>query len=323
LLVVLDASDDPGQDRDEVRIGGDDSLGVGLGRADLQQRHEFAGGGQVLAQAQVGQLEQLLDAGPGASQDLDGCPGPEGVVLQAFRVEPLFRLIQRGDEERGGAPVAAGPTGPAVAQAVDGELLPRFDRPDGRKEVAGYRQPVLGAGDQLWQDGDQCSGALLHAGLTAAGLLDVPADVGLSDRAWCGPLSPPGGVLQRPLLQVEVQRANGEEHPVRGAPWLPVGQNADPLLPGLRGIIGQVQGADPAVMAFQVRPEQVDQHLGFVDQRAVVEHRRPLREVVHEDVADRLVRDRVAVDELGHRQLAAGRGLAQRRRQTREPTHGA
>ena len=57
-------------------------FGVGLGRRDLQQRDELAGGGQpVLHQAVVGELEQFLDADAGGAQHLDDGPGPERVVL--------------------------------------------------------------------------------------------------------------------------------------------------------------------------------------------------------------------------------------------------
>lgn len=55
------------QDRDQVRVGGDDPFTVGLGRADLQQRHGLAGRCLVLTQTQVGQLKQFLDPGSGAS----------------------------------------------------------------------------------------------------------------------------------------------------------------------------------------------------------------------------------------------------------------
>ena len=55
-----------------------------------------------LAQAQVSQLEEFLDAGAGAAQHLDGGPGPEGVVLETFGVEPRSGLVGPGDVE--GAP---------------------------------------------------------------------------------------------------------------------------------------------------------------------------------------------------------------------------
>nr|WP_040840033.1 hypothetical protein [Nocardia brevicatena] len=65
--VALDPSNDAGKDRHEFRIGRDDAFPVGLGRADLQQRHHFAGWSLVLAQAQVGELQQLLYPSAGAA----------------------------------------------------------------------------------------------------------------------------------------------------------------------------------------------------------------------------------------------------------------
>jgi hypothetical protein len=53
----FDAADDSGEHRDQVQVGGDDAFAVGLGRADLQQRHHLAGGRLALAQAQVGELK--------------------------------------------------------------------------------------------------------------------------------------------------------------------------------------------------------------------------------------------------------------------------
>ena len=63
---ALDAAQDAGQHCDEVGVGGHDPFPVGLGRADLQQRHHVSGGGPVLAQAQVGELEEFLDPDAGA-----------------------------------------------------------------------------------------------------------------------------------------------------------------------------------------------------------------------------------------------------------------
>jgi hypothetical protein len=77
---------DPGDDRrqDVSELGADDQkpFGVGLGRGDLQQRDELAGGREpVLDQAVVRQLGELLDPDAGMAERLDGGPGPEGPVL--------------------------------------------------------------------------------------------------------------------------------------------------------------------------------------------------------------------------------------------------
>ena len=55
---AADAADDGGEDVGEFGADQQEPFGVGLGRGDLQQRDELAGGGQpVLDQAVVGELE--------------------------------------------------------------------------------------------------------------------------------------------------------------------------------------------------------------------------------------------------------------------------
>lgn len=76
------------------------------------------------------------------------------------------------------------------------------------------------------------------------------------------------------------------------------------------------------MVALQVAPEQVGQHLGVVDQGAVVQDGGSLGDVVDKHVADRTVGDRVAVDQLGRGELAAGLGLAQGRWRVLETTGG-
>ena len=85
---------DPGDDRAEHvgQFGADDQqpFGVGLGRGDLQQRDELAGGGQrVLDEAVVGQLGEFLDPDAGVAQDLHRGPGPERPVLFEGQVAAL------------------------------------------------------------------------------------------------------------------------------------------------------------------------------------------------------------------------------------------
>ncbi|HEY5990691.1 MAG TPA: hypothetical protein VIV12_30500, partial [Streptosporangiaceae bacterium] len=63
--VAADPGDDRRQDIGELGADDQEPLGVGLGRGDLQQRDELAGGWQpVLDQAVVRQLGELLDADP-------------------------------------------------------------------------------------------------------------------------------------------------------------------------------------------------------------------------------------------------------------------
>lgn len=86
-IVAGDARDDLRQHGGELGACRDDTLGVGLGRRDLQQRHDGAVGLTVGLDRVVGQLEQLLDADAGVAQHLDRRPGPERVVLSRFRVD--------------------------------------------------------------------------------------------------------------------------------------------------------------------------------------------------------------------------------------------
>ncbi|MFJ9846804.1 hypothetical protein ACIRYZ_41510 [Kitasatospora sp. NPDC101155] len=76
------------------------------------------------------------------------------------------------------------------------------------------------------------------------------------------------------------------------------------------------------MVALQVAPEQVGQHLGVIDQGAVVQDCGSLGDVVDEHVADRAIGDRVAVDQLCGGELAAGLGLAQGRWRVLETADG-
>ncbi|WP_395292430.1 hypothetical protein ACF9IK_01670 [Kitasatospora hibisci] len=270
----------------------------------------------------MGELQEFLDPGPGASQDLDARPGPEGVVLLAIGIEPGTGNVDRGEEQRGGAPVAPVAAGAAIARALDGELFARHRGAGCLQQEHGVPQPRLGSADELRQDGDQGAGALLHPCLPVPGLLDVTADVGLADRAGGGPGRPSGRVFHRPLREVQVEGADRQEHGVGRAARSPVGQDPDALFPRLGDLVGQGERGDRGVVALQVAPEQVGQHLGVVDQGAVVQDGGPLGEVVDEHVADRAVGDRVAVDQLGRGELAAGLGLAQGRWRVLETADG-
>jgi hypothetical protein len=74
--------DDGSQDVGEFGTDDQQSLGVCLGRGDLQQGDQFgAGRWRVLDQAVVAELGELLDADPGVTQRFDRRPSPEGPVF--------------------------------------------------------------------------------------------------------------------------------------------------------------------------------------------------------------------------------------------------
>jgi hypothetical protein len=61
-----DATDDGAEDIGQLRADQQESFGIGLGRGDPQQRHQFTGGGQAtIGDAVVGQFRQFLAANAG------------------------------------------------------------------------------------------------------------------------------------------------------------------------------------------------------------------------------------------------------------------
>ena len=83
---------------DVEQFGGhrDDPFAVGLGRGDHQQGDDLAVGALVLADAELGELKQLLDAETGVPQDLDDRPVPERGLL-----------LDRDDDQLAGVAVHA------------------------------------------------------------------------------------------------------------------------------------------------------------------------------------------------------------------------
>ena len=81
---AADAADDGAEHVGEFGADHEQPFGVGLGRSDLQQRHQFAGAGQpVLDQAVVAEFEQFLHPDAGVAEHLDDRPRPERVFLVA------------------------------------------------------------------------------------------------------------------------------------------------------------------------------------------------------------------------------------------------
>jgi len=280
------AAADPGDDgREDVgELGADhqQSFGVGLGRRDLQQRHELAGAGQsVLNQAVVAELEELFDADAGGSQHLHNGPGPEREVFFQADVTALAGdrvvhpdLARRGVRDDGAhEPLSAGGEGLAGA-GLAGDVEQHVGRGASLLEAAEqyrkHRQPFPGPG--------------VHPGLELPfGLL--PIDLLLTDRAWCDPAGPAGGVFDGPVGQVEVEGPHrGQALPVAD-PWggdlrRPAvlafdhrGLGLQTLLPGVGDLAGQTQRVDAGMVAFHVLPEPLAEVVRERAEAGVVQRR--------------------------------------------------
>src|SRR5262249_5759279 len=154
-----------------------------------------------------------------------------------------------------------------------GELLTWLGLPGGSQQVGGLRAALGDGSGEDRQDGEAFAGAGVHAGLAASFVL-APADLLAADRAGGDPRSPAGRVLDGPVRQVEV------EGPDRGQAlavvdprdgdlgWLAAGSpdgfgyGAEPLLPGGGDVGGQAQAVDAELVALQVGPEQLAEHIG-------------------------------------------------------------
>ena len=133
------------------------------------------------------------------------------------------------------------------------------------------------------------------------------------DRARCRPLRPPGRVVDGPLGDVEVERADCEQgvgrcgpggfRPARGPSRRLAG---DPVFPAGHLRRGQAQRADAGMMQFQVAPEQPAQDVGDRPQGRVVGGEVPFPEVAHQQVPDGDALDAVLADQLVRGELAAG-----------------
>ena len=141
-----------------------------------------------------------------------------------------------------------------------------------------------------------------------------------ADRAGCGPGSPPAGVIDGPLGQVEVEGPHrGQELAVadplgidhrlaagRGGDGLLLGPHA--LFPAVGDLGAQVQAVDAGMVGFQVGPEHA-QLAGQLLQAAVVHRWLAFPQVIDEQVTDGLAGKLVTVDHLLRRALARGAQL--------------
>ncbi|MFE9009859.1 hypothetical protein ACFYOY_48885 [Streptomyces sp. NPDC007875] len=113
-LRVADAADDRGQDIGEFGADEQDAFLVRLGRGDLEEGDDLAGGGQaVLDHRVMAEFQHLLDAHTRVAQDLRCGPSPEGPVFGEVEVPKGSVLIAGG----GGGGVSRADK----HRAVDGE----------------------------------------------------------------------------------------------------------------------------------------------------------------------------------------------------------
>src|SRR5262249_18710542 len=88
--VVADAADDGGKHAGQRGADEEEPLRISLGRGDLQQRHELAGGGKPVAdQTVMGYLQEFLNADACSPENLYRGPGPEREILFHRKVPAL------------------------------------------------------------------------------------------------------------------------------------------------------------------------------------------------------------------------------------------
>ena len=80
----------------------------------------------------------------------------------------------------------------------------------GVQPACGGAAPLVGGAHQHGQDRQPLAGALVHAGLAVLAFLGA-ADLGVADRAGHRPRPPAGGLLDRPLGDVEVEGAHPQQ----------------------------------------------------------------------------------------------------------------
>ena len=213
---VADPGDDGRQHVGEFGADDQEPFGVGLGRGDLQQRDELAGGGQpVLDEAVMGQLGQLLDPDAGVAQDFHGRPGPER--RGALRGSGRGACPWRGPRPRSGRwPWATARPGavscpPAVNARQAGQPRQAASR------AAGLRRSAAADLSSTGRTGRRSRVRWSIRALRRDTLLGV-RDLFGADRARRGPLPPPGRVVGGPLGDVEVERAHREQGAGRACP---------------------------------------------------------------------------------------------------------
>ena len=132
---------------------------IGLGRCDVQQRDELAGGWQlVLDQAVMGELCELFNPDAGMAENFRGRPGPERVVFLAGEVAPGAGGVV-GPDPLG----LGGQDGAAHGLPGCGELLAGSGVARGGQQGGGSGAGLVEGGGQGGDHGEAFPGPLVHA----------------------------------------------------------------------------------------------------------------------------------------------------------------
>jgi hypothetical protein len=186
----------------------------------------------------VGEFGQFLDADAGCSQDLHGGPGPEREVFFHAQVASVASVRVIDPDLVGGT----GEDRAGQGLPVDGEPIPRAGLAGGGQQRRGGLAPLVDGAHQHRKHGQPFAGAGIHARLPAPGGLAL-VDLLLADRAGSHPSAPAGGVLDRPLGQIQVEGPdwcqalaiadpfNGDDLLVARTGDERFGSGAQPLLP--------------------------------------------------------------------------------------------
>jgi hypothetical protein len=276
----------------------------------------------------VGDLEHFLDPDAGVAEHLDAGPRPERLVGFQGEVAPGPAAIGGGGVDHAGSAGAAcggvgSQSGTAQGEAVGGEGVTGWGAGRGGEQRRCLTATGVGGVDQLGQQGCQFADPLVHPRLAVLGHLGHPGHVAGVDRGRRRPRSPPTRLLQSPVAEVGVEGTDGHQDGVPilaflAEPVVAVADVLESLFPTSGHVIGQVEGVDAGVVEFQVPPEQQHQFRGELADRAVVQTRGSLVQVVDKQVPDRAARDVIPVDQL----LDAELPTTARRMDGRGRTHG-
>ncbi|MFH8446881.1 hypothetical protein ACH4D3_37425 [Streptomyces sp. NPDC018026] len=143
---AAEPTDDGAEDVSEFRANQQESLGVGFGRGDLQQRDDLASGREpVLGDAVVCEFQEFLVANAGQTQDLDHGERPERFLFFIGQVSPAPAGDLLGPDE-----VACGfrRDGSAQSPAGAGNQSSGLGVSRRLEQAGGVAAPAVGGADQ-------------------------------------------------------------------------------------------------------------------------------------------------------------------------------